>query len=108
MLSQAQSILQNLGSNHVDILYIHAPDHSTPYEETLAALQQLYEGQKFSLWEKNMRYILCKHSMVSYVCVYGAATLSNVRLCSTRGRSIQLKKHQNRYGKIIRREMKNL
>jgi len=44
VLSQTQTILDNSGSDHLDILYIHAPDHNTPYEETLAALQQVYDG----------------------------------------------------------------
>jgi aflatoxin B1 aldehyde reductase len=28
----------------MDLLYLHAPDHNTPLEETLGAVQELYKG----------------------------------------------------------------
>ena len=37
--------LDRLQLSSVDILYLHAPDHNTPIEETLRACQQLYEGK---------------------------------------------------------------
>ena len=45
MLEQAATSLASLQTSCVDIFYLHAPDHNTPLEETLAACQQLYEGQ---------------------------------------------------------------
>ena len=36
--------MHNLQVESVDLLYLHVPDHSTPIEETLAAVQELYKG----------------------------------------------------------------
>ena len=44
VLEQASRCLHNLQVESVDLLYLHAPDHSTPIEETLAAVQELYKG----------------------------------------------------------------
>ena len=44
MLEQASRCLNNLQVEYVDLLYLHAPDHSTPVEETLGAIQELYKG----------------------------------------------------------------
>merc|ERR1719242_1925824 len=32
----------------VDIMYLHAPDHSTPLEETLSTMDKLHREEKFS------------------------------------------------------------
>lgn len=45
MLEQASRCLNNLQVECVDLLYLHAPDHSTPVEETLSAIQELYKGE---------------------------------------------------------------
>lgn len=39
--------LQELGSDCVDIFYLHAPDRSVPFHETLEACNVLYEEGKF-------------------------------------------------------------
>ena len=44
VLKQASTCLESLQVPCVDILYLHAPDHNTPLEETLEAVQQLYTG----------------------------------------------------------------
>ena len=44
VLEQMKVSLERLQLPSVDILYLHAPDHNTPIEETLRACQQLYEG----------------------------------------------------------------
>ena len=44
VLQQASTCLESLQTKCVDILYLHAPDHNTPIEETLEAVQQLYTG----------------------------------------------------------------
>jgi aryl-alcohol dehydrogenase-like predicted oxidoreductase len=44
VLKQAATCLESLQTPCVDILYLHAPDHNTPIEETLEAVQQLYTG----------------------------------------------------------------
>ncbi|KAI9316046.1 NADP-dependent oxidoreductase domain-containing protein [Dichotomocladium elegans] len=42
-----QTSLDTLQVDKVDIFYLHAPDHHTPIEETLPAVQELYEQGKF-------------------------------------------------------------
>ncbi|KAH6658372.1 NADP-dependent oxidoreductase domain-containing protein [Truncatella angustata] len=39
--------LENLGIDRPDIFYLHAPDRSVPYEETLEAADKLYREGKF-------------------------------------------------------------
>jgi len=36
-----------LGADTVDIFYLHAPDHSVPFEETLQAVNELHKEGKF-------------------------------------------------------------
>ncbi|KAJ2996058.1 hypothetical protein HDV02_000208 [Globomyces sp. JEL0801] len=45
---QFEESLAALKSNHVDIFYLHAPDHATPFEETLEAVNELYKEGKFT------------------------------------------------------------
>ena len=42
---------------HVDIMYLHAPDHATPLEETLATLDKLHRSQVIwkKIWENTIR-----------------------------------------------------
>ena len=50
---QADTSLGSLQIPCVDIFYLHAPDHKTPIEETLEAVQQLYKregGRKGWAW----------------------------------------------------------
>jgi len=44
VLEQVHTSLNSLQTAYVDILYLHAPDHNTPFEETLSACHQLYQG----------------------------------------------------------------
>jgi diketogulonate reductase-like aldo/keto reductase len=46
VLRQANTSLENLQTSCMDIFYLHAPDHNTPLEETLEAVQQLYTGKE--------------------------------------------------------------
>lgn len=39
--------LNELGSDSVDIFYLHAPDRSVPFQETLEACNELYQEGKF-------------------------------------------------------------
>ncbi|CEQ42918.1 SPOSA6832_04786 [Sporobolomyces salmonicolor] len=39
--------LKNLQTDSVDMWYLHAPDRSVPYEETLAGVDELYKEGKF-------------------------------------------------------------
>ncbi|XP_064392611.1 aflatoxin B1 aldehyde reductase member 2-like isoform X2 [Halichondria panicea] len=68
VLAQAALSLQRLQASSVDIFYLHAPDHDTPIEETLEAVQQLYTDGKFkelglsnfASWEVANVYQICK------------------------------------------------
>ena len=53
VLQQANTSLSSLQTSCMDIFYLHAPDHSTPFEETLGAVQQLYKGT-FFIWKIEM------------------------------------------------------
>jgi aflatoxin B1 aldehyde reductase len=52
----------------VDIFYLHAPDHSTPFEETLGAVNELHKAGKFvqlglsnfAAWEVAECWNICK------------------------------------------------
>lgn len=67
--SQLNTSLERLQRECVEILYLHAPDHETPIEETLAACQELYQQGKFkelglsnyASWEVAEIYSICKY-----------------------------------------------
>jgi aryl-alcohol dehydrogenase-like predicted oxidoreductase len=42
--------LTRLGTDYVDIYYLHVPDHDTPIEETLDAVAALVEKKKIRAW----------------------------------------------------------
>jgi aryl-alcohol dehydrogenase-like predicted oxidoreductase len=60
--------LKELETDAVDIFYLHAPDHSTPFEETLGAVNELHKQGKFvqlglsnfAAWEVAEVYNICK------------------------------------------------
>lgn len=60
--------LEELGAKTVDIFYLHAPDRSVPFEETLAAVNELHKEGKFvnlglsnfAAWEVAEVYNICK------------------------------------------------
>lgn len=39
--------LKSLKTTQVDIYYLHAPDHTIPFEETLKGINDLYKEGKF-------------------------------------------------------------
>jgi aflatoxin B1 aldehyde reductase len=59
--------LKELDTDAVDIFYLHAPDHSTPFEETLGAINELHKQGKFvqlglsnfAAWEVAEVYNIC-------------------------------------------------
>ena len=71
VLEQAATSLASLQTSCVDIFYLHAPDHNTPIEETLAACQQLYQGRvtlcdaSINTWCSQVNYLLCIVSCLS-------------------------------------------
>lgn len=60
--------LKELDTDTVNIFYLHAPDHSTPFEETLGAINELHKQGKFvqlglsnfAAWEVAEVYNICK------------------------------------------------
>ncbi|XP_003506936.2 aflatoxin B1 aldehyde reductase member 2 isoform X1 [Cricetulus griseus] len=66
--SQLETSLKRLQCPRVDLFYLHAPDHSTPIEETLRACHQLHQEGKFvelglsnyASWEVAEVCTLCK------------------------------------------------
>jgi aryl-alcohol dehydrogenase-like predicted oxidoreductase len=42
--------LERLGTDYVDVYYLHIPDHATPVEETLAAIHALLDAKKIRTW----------------------------------------------------------
>jgi len=65
---QFSTSLNDLGTNHVDIFYLHSPDHITPIEETLKAVNELHKEGKFdefglsnfASWQVTEVYYICK------------------------------------------------
>ncbi|KAH6721906.1 NADP-dependent oxidoreductase domain-containing protein [Leptodontidium sp. MPI-SDFR-AT-0119] len=47
VLESVETSLKELQVEQVDIFYLHSPDPSTPIEETLAAIQEIYAAGKF-------------------------------------------------------------
>jgi aryl-alcohol dehydrogenase-like predicted oxidoreductase len=41
---------KRLGTDWVDLYYLHAPDHDTPIEETLEAIAELLDSKKIKAW----------------------------------------------------------
>lgn len=78
--------LSELGASCVDIFYLHAPDRSVPFEETLAACNELHKQGKFvqlglsnyAAWEVAEIVQICKaHNYVRptvYQAMYNAIT----------------------------------
>ncbi|CAE7208242.1 hypothetical protein CFE70_009108 [Pyrenophora teres f. teres 0-1] len=78
--------LQELGADCVDVFYLHAPDHSVPFEETLGAVNELHKQGKFvnlglsnfAAWEVAEVYNICKErgwvKPTIYQAMYNAIT----------------------------------
>jgi len=70
VLIQTGTSLTSLRVKQVDILYLHAPDHKTPIEETLKAVQQLHQERVFkrfglsnyAAWQVAEIYYICKQN----------------------------------------------
>ncbi|KAJ3215712.1 hypothetical protein HDU67_010423 [Dinochytrium kinnereticum] len=60
--------IKALQTPRVEVFYLHAPDHTVPYEKTLAAVQELYEEglfvelglSNYAAWEVMQIYWICK------------------------------------------------
>ena len=45
--SQVEGCLSRLKASSVEILYLHAPDHKTPLEQTMKTMNDLHQEGKF-------------------------------------------------------------
>ena len=50
ILAAADDSLKRLGTDRIDLYYLHAPDPRTPFNESLSALQALLESGKIRSW----------------------------------------------------------
>lgn len=78
LTNECNASLKRLGTDYIDIFYVHAPDESTPIEETLRALDDLvHQGKVMYLACSNFRaWKLCealwtsdKLNLNKFVCV---------------------------------------
>lgn len=81
-----ETSLSELGAKTVDIFYLHAPDRSVPFEETLAAVNEMHKEGKFvnlglsnfAAWEVAEIYNICKErgwvKPTIYQAMYNAIT----------------------------------
>ncbi|KAJ3411399.1 hypothetical protein HDV05_002279 [Chytridiales sp. JEL 0842] len=66
--AQFEASLKALGTSTVDVFYLHAPDHTVPFEKTLEEVQKMYEEGKFrelgvsnyAAWEVMQIYKICE------------------------------------------------
>lgn len=50
VLRACEDSLARLGTDRIDLYYLHKPDHATPLDETLEALQALRDAGKIRAW----------------------------------------------------------
>ncbi len=50
VLAAIDESLERLGTDHLDIYYLHTPDHATPIEETLGAMHDVLASGKARAW----------------------------------------------------------
>ena len=80
--------LSRLGTDYVDIFYVHGPDPETPLEETLAALDQIVRSGK---------------ALYSGICSYKPDLMSEaMRVCERNG-FVKPRFHQHAYHMMNRR-----
>jgi aflatoxin B1 aldehyde reductase len=83
---QLTEILERLGTEHIDLLYLHSPDLDTPVEQTLEACFELHQQGKFkqlglsnyAAWQVAEVVETCRHNgwmqPVVYQGMYNALT----------------------------------
>ncbi|KAL2152753.1 hypothetical protein VTH82DRAFT_5938 [Thermothelomyces myriococcoides] len=86
VLESAELSLKELGTDSVDILYLHAADRATPFAETLRAINELHKAGKFvrfgisnfTAYEVAEIIMTCKHNgwvrPTVYQAMYNAVT----------------------------------
>jgi len=61
LMQALEGSLKRLGTDHIDLYYVHAPDPATPWEETLRALDDLVQQGK-------VHYLACSNFRAWQVC----------------------------------------
>jgi len=61
LTAAVEKSLQRLGTDHIDLYYVHVPDETTPQEETLRALDDMVRSGK-------IRYIACSNFRAWKLC----------------------------------------
>jgi len=46
IIQQLEKSLESLQVSSIDLFYLHMPDHETPIEETLSAVQELHASME--------------------------------------------------------------
>lgn len=77
-IAQCDESLKAMKRSSVDIYYLHAPDRSVPFEETAAAINDLYKRGSFKRFglsnftaeEVEQMYNICKQNNYILPCVY--------------------------------------
>ncbi|KAI8815614.1 NADP-dependent oxidoreductase domain-containing protein [Fimicolochytrium jonesii] len=87
--AQFRASLKALKTKKVDIFYLHAPDHATPFADTLKAVQELYEEGTFgelalsnyAAWEVMQIWWICKSNGYVLPTLYQGMYNALVRDC---------------------------
>jgi len=58
VIDQLEKSLESLQVSSVDLFYLHLPDHETPIEETLSAVQELHASMR------KVKLISCPYLLV--------------------------------------------
>ncbi|CAF1049522.1 unnamed protein product [Adineta steineri] len=63
-----ETSLKELGQQSVEIFYLHAPDRSVPYEETLEEINKLHEEGKFKIFGLS-NYAAWEVAQIAEICI---------------------------------------
>ena len=61
LMRELENSLNRLGTDYIDVYYYHAPDYSTPIDETLQAMDQMVRQGK-------VHYIACSNFRAWRLC----------------------------------------
>ncbi len=64
-----ETSLKELGQQSVEIFYLHAPDRSVPFEETLEEINKLYEEGKFKIFGLS-NYAAWEVAQIAQICIF--------------------------------------
>lgn len=84
---QFKESLEALGTKSVDVFYLHAPDHSTPFEETLECVNELFLAggfkefglSNYTAWNVMEIWQICKQRGFVLPTVYQVAKTDSLQ-----------------------------